>query len=238
MKMLFLDSRYNFLVPYNVPMIRLGQYADGGYVIAKRSLEANNLLSFGLGRDWSFEKQWLELNPNSFIHVYDGTVFPEAFQEELRNNYKLFFKSPVTHFRENVHTDNIEVILNKLEGNIFLKMDIEGTEYDLIPYIAQSQNIIGMVIEFHTLDTELRSNQLKSTIDLLKNFQIVHIHANNFGEFNTDKLPHTLEISFLRQDLCNSSEKRYNAYLEGLDAPNSLNSVEYALYFIGEKHGG
>lgn len=238
MKMLFLDSRYNFLIPYNVPMIRIGHNADGGYVVAKRSLEAKNLISFGLGKDWSFEKQWLDLNPHSFIHVYDGTVFPEAFQETLKSDYQLFFKSPVTHFRENVHPGNIELILNKLQGSAFLKVDIEGAEYDLIPYIAKAQNIIGITIEFHTLDSEYRSQQFKSTIDLLHNFKIVHIHANNFGGVNIDKLPHTLEISFLRQDLCSSSsEKRYHSYLEGLDAPNSLNNIEYSLYFIGEKNG-
>ena len=235
MKMLFLDNRYNFLVPYNVPMLRLGQYGDAGYVIAKKSLKANNLISFGLGTDWFFEKHWLELNPNSFIHVYDGTVFPESFQNDLKYEYERFFKSPVTHFRENVHTGNIDLILNKLEGTIFLKMDIEGAEYDLIPYIAKAQNLIGIVIEFHTLDSEQRRKQLEYAIEYLQHFKIVHIHANNFGGVGTDNLPHTLEISFLRKDLCNSNEKRYNSYLDGLDAPNSLNNTEYALYFIGER---
>ena len=229
-----LDSTYNFLIPYDVPMLRLGDTGDCGYVIAARSLEAKNLISLGLGTNWSFDKQWLELNPSSVIHGYDGTIFPETFSEELKKEYELFFKGQVTHFNENVSKNNIDEILNKVSGKTFLKMDIEGAEYEILSNIANAKHLIGMTIEFHTLDFENTRSSFQSTLDILSDYKIVHVHANNFSGVCTDNLPHTLQISFLKSDLCESNRKRYSAYLEGLDSPNALNSEEYMLYFTGE----
>ncbi len=229
-----LDSTYNFLIPYDVPMLRLGDTGDCGYVIAARSLEADNLISLGLGTNWSFDKQWLELNPSSVIHGYDGTIFPETFSEELKKEYELFFKGQVVHFKENVSKYNIDEILNKVSGSTFLKMDIEGAEYDIISNIANAKHLIGITAEFHNLDFDFTRSEFQSVLEQLNDYKIVHIHANNFGGICEDQLPHTLQISFLKRELCEGNQKRYNAYLEGLDSPNALNSEEYMLYFTGE----
>jgi len=231
-----LNKDYNFLIPYDVPMLRVGDIGDCGYVIAKKSLRATNLISLGLGTNWSFDKQWLELNPVSVIHGYDGTIFPEEFPEELKKEYKSFFKGQVVHFTENVSASNIDQILKRVSGDTFLKMDIEGSEYDLISSISKANHLIGLAIEFHALDLENCKNKFKSAIELLSaDYKIVHVHANNFGGICEDSLPHTLVISFLRKDLCKTEKKRYDCYLEGLDSPNALNSEEYKLYFIGEE---
>ena len=235
---LSLDKSYNFLVPYKVPMIRLGDKSDGGYVISTQASTADTLISLGLGTNWSFDKDWLKLNPNTIIHGYDGTIDPLEFSKKLKQEYDLFFKQNavqnVIHFKENVTIDNIDKIFNRAKGNIFLKMDIEGDEYSLISSICQRQNLVGMVIEFHNLDFEHRRIELQSTIDLLDNYKIVHVHANNYGGINNDLLPHTLEISFLRKDLCNTTEKRYDVYLPNLDFPNLTTNEDYMLYFIGD----
>lgn len=230
-----LDSRYNFLIPYDVPMIRLGDIGDCGYVIPEKVLEAKNLISLGIGTNWSFDKQWQEHKPYVVIHAFDGTVFPEQFDQKLKEEYESFFKGKVKHFRENVSKDNIDSILKSVSGPTFLKMDIEGFEYDIIDNIANAKHLIGMAIEFHALDIDTCKQNFISAIEKFSNYKIVHLHANNFGGVCDDFLPHTIVISFLRNDLCDSDKKRHNVYLNGLDSPNALNSEEYMLYFIGEE---
>ena len=46
---------------YKADLIRLGSKNDGGYCISKLALQDTSILySFGLGDDWSFEKQFRE----------------------------------------------------------------------------------------------------------------------------------------------------------------------------------
>ena len=65
----------NAIRPLQVgPMRRVGSKNDGGYVIPCSFPQAKTLVSFGLGDDWSFEKQLLhEHCINDFI-FFDHTV--------------------------------------------------------------------------------------------------------------------------------------------------------------------
>lgn len=217
-----LSDDYNFLIPHAVPMLRLGNKGDGGYVIPKIALTAQGLVSFGLGGNWTFEQDWLKLKPKSFIQAYDGTV-------DISSD---FFTGTVSYFKENVSLENIDSILERGGNNYFLKMDIEGCEWDLFPAILESKSIVGMVIEFHNLDFENRRIHLKQVITALNdNYKVVHVHANNYSGICEDNLPNTLEISFLRNNLCGTKVKRYNVYLPGIDSPNSLTTEEIMLYF-------
>ena len=64
-----------FLCPkFKCELIRLGKKNDGGYAISKESLKDSKVIfGFGLGDDWSFEKDFYQLNPVS-IHAYDHTI--------------------------------------------------------------------------------------------------------------------------------------------------------------------
>lgn len=230
-----LDKSYNFLVPYDMPMIRLGNAGDGGYVIAKSALLAADLVSLGIGNNWSFDKDWQALKPNSYIHAYDATIDPDTFSIDLKQDYNDFFRNRVVHFKENASKHNISDIIKKTERSIFLKMDIEGYEYEILPEIYSATNIIGMVIEFHILNFEQQKNEFVELVNKLNNFyKIVHVHANNHGGICEDQLPHTLEISFLKKHLCPGKQLRHSVYLPELDTPNALISEEYVLYFARE----
>lgn len=224
-------NTFNFLIPYSVPMIRLGDVGDCGLAIPEQALAATNLISMGLGTNWSFDRDWHKSNPHAIIHGYDGTIFPEEFTGALKEQYDYFFQGNVIHFNENVSVDNINQILDRVQGTTFLKIDIEGYEYSIMSALGQAKNVIGMVIEFHALDLDVDKARFKSAIDALKNYKIVHVHANNFGGISEDSLPHTLEIAFLRNDICTTEEKRYDVYLKGLDTPNALGKEDYELVF-------
>lgn len=56
-------------------LIRIGRANDGGYVIPKKVFSiSDGLLSYGINKDWSFEKDFWKKNPNAIIHCYDHNV--------------------------------------------------------------------------------------------------------------------------------------------------------------------
>ena len=157
-------------------------------------------------------------------------------------NYRSFFKGNVKHFIECVNDKNIgpglatiESIMDRTKSNkIFLKMDIEGSEYRVIQTLMKySDRLVGMAIEFHDTD-HLRATFLENIKVIQEKFSIVHIHPNNWGQIASDGLPDVLEISFVKNssDL-NLSGKNYitSLPLKNLDAPCNPQTADYSLDF-------
>ena len=119
-------------------------------------------------------------------------------------NYKKFWGQPQNHHISKfvgINTDasnycTLSTILdNSKHKNIFLKIDIEGSEYRLLHTLILNQDrISGLVLEFHDCDLHINS-----IITFIKNFslQLVHIHANNSALIRLDDgLPLVLELTF------------------------------------------
>jgi len=213
-------------------LLRLGKNNDGGYLIEQESLSsANSLLSFGLGYDWSFEKDFFNYKrKNIDIHVYDYSIkksnikkfslssfknifkinyyFKKNFYLNLKNNlllysdYRKFFKKNVKHFNNAIglgpNLINFNDTINKIDKfPIFLKMDIEGSEYRILDEIIKNQNkFCGLSVEFHSVDLH-KERIIKFIKDL--NMNLVHIHGqnvdnNNYLDKNGD--PTNIEITF------------------------------------------
>jgi hypothetical protein len=70
------DKKYNFLQPIKTPnLIRFGGKLDGGYVVDFEIInKCNNLITFGLGPNWSFELDYLRMNNKNKVHIYDHTT--------------------------------------------------------------------------------------------------------------------------------------------------------------------
>jgi hypothetical protein len=68
-------------------LVRLGNQLDGGYVVSASAVrDSSALLSFGLGGDWSFERDAAQLNNNLTIHVYDHTLGERAIFRSLMSS--------------------------------------------------------------------------------------------------------------------------------------------------------
>jgi hypothetical protein len=119
-------------------------------------------------------------------------------------NYKKFWGQPQNHHISkfvgiNTNASNYCTLSNILSStkhkNIFLKIDIEGSEYRLLNTLILNQDrISGLVLEFH--DCDLHINSITTFI---QNFslQLVHIHANNYAPIRLDDgLPLVLELTF------------------------------------------
>ncbi len=56
-------------------LIRIGRSNDGGYVIPEKIFSiCDGLLSYGINKDWSFEKDFWKRSPKATIHCYDQTI--------------------------------------------------------------------------------------------------------------------------------------------------------------------
>ena len=73
-------------------LIRIGSNNDGGYLVEKKSLfETEYLISFGLGLNWSFEKQFYKLNECQ-IDCYDHTIKYSSLKKISRRNILNLFE--------------------------------------------------------------------------------------------------------------------------------------------------
>ena len=125
--------------------------------------------------------------------------------------------------------------IDDLKCDTFVKMDIEGSEFDVLtsmkPYFHQ---ISGMAVEFH--DLESKSAEFDSLISLLKgDFHVMHVHGNNNNlTIKGTHLPTVIEITFFNKRLAQENEispSTKNYPIKGLDFPNTRGKKDMPLSF-------
>lgn len=162
-----------------------------------------------------------------------------ARRVRLLKAYNRFFSGDVRHFEERIHNRvdlpydvTLGTVFARTDSRrIFLKVDIEGSEYRIVDDIlAHADRVVGMVIEFH--DTEpLRPVFEAAVRKLQERFEIVHLHANNFGGVARDGLPEVLEITFAHESRQRLARRR-ELPIPSIDAPNNPHRRDYALAFV------
>jgi hypothetical protein len=166
-----------------------------------------------------------------------------GFKYHLRNIFQ-FFKlktSSILYFNSKLESDSLNHGVDipaairgfrcpLVDNSIFCKLDIEGSEYELIDGLSESSSFIsGLVIEFH--DIENRYEQLISALSKLRrDFYLVHNHPNNYAGVGENGIPRVLEITFVSKDLCGNQVIPFVAEYSILDIdqqndPNSENLV-------------
>ena len=139
--------------------------------------------------------------------------------KEFENNYG--YKPGFVEFSD---------ILKKSHKNIFLSIDIESSEYDLLDKLDEySDDIVGLNIEFHNVDQNL--DKIERFVKKL-NLHLIHTHINNFCEISNG-IPTVIELSFskYRNDI-KTLEYRVDKELPlNIDEPNDENGVEYIIKF-------
>ena len=156
-------------------------------------------------------------------------------------DYFRFFSGGATHTPKRIwyNTDRDSIAIGDLIASVrssgrapvFAKIDIEGTEYRILPWIAGAADLFtGLVVEFH--DTDICADIFNAQIEqLLKQFRIVHVHGNNYGDVAIDgSLPLTLEITFVHRGIA-APAPTLSAHrsVPRLDAPNDPRRPDYEL---------
>jgi len=160
-------------------------------------------------------------------------------------SYGAFFRGTTRHFQERIFNPAnwpIDVTLAQVferidSDRVFLKIDIEGSEYRIVDEIAQfAHRISGMAIEFH--DTgPLRPVFSAAIRRIQESFAIVHLHGNNYAGISADGVPEALEVTFLKKTLCrelqlhDSEERRTRLPLASTDAPSDPRRSDYEIRF-------
>jgi len=158
-------------------------------------------------------------------------------------DYFTFFRRPHKHLKKRVCASTggpLDITLPTILSteapsggcDVFLKMDIEGSEYEIVPDILQHQlRIRCLIAEFHRLHQRTQEfNQAISS--LAQHFSIVHIHGNNIGPYDaTIDFPISVEITWVNKNLLASEPEVSMADYprKGLDFPNTPTRPDYQL---------
>ena len=193
--------------------IRLGNSHDGGYVIADEVGSYDCYLSCGVAYDESFSQDFINKfsmnETNSF--AFDGSV--DAYPWNCTTNIS-FIRKNISDTCDDMNTD-LQYYLER-HKDVFLKMDIEGGEYNWFACTSHLKNIKQMVIEFHNINLTYQCLQ-----KITETHVIVHAHGNNYGSI-VNKLPNVIEITFVRRDAAESWALNTTCLpIAGLDSPNN-----------------
>lgn len=231
----FKVDEFKYLQPYDEKLIRFGSrehYAgDGGYIIPEILLQSKiKLISFGIGDNCDFEIDWYKKISKDIVAYCDG-------QDEIEDE-NIFDDARLIKLK--VDDENIFDIIEQ-EANVpfFIKMDIEGTEYDILHSLMQTNNCVGSTVEFHWIDDESCRDKFKFLIEGLVEYNIVHMHCNNItypdsiinNIHSSMEFPAScIEITFLRKDMCTTFIKRSQSLLD-IDIKNCGCNPEINLIF-------
>tara|TARA_B100000401_G_scaffold433969_1_gene373371 strand:+ start:283 stop:1020 length:738 start_codon:yes stop_codon:yes gene_type:complete len=223
---LFFKPKHNYFLE------RIGKENDGGYLINSDAiLKSKYLLSFGIFDDWSFEKNFIKYNKNVKVICYDDVIsfnfiFTRSIKKIILDLYKFKFtnifnnlftiidyiliNNKIKFNKKKIVRGDIEKIMNNLD-QVFLKVDIEGNEYEILEDILKVQNnISALIIEFH--DVDKNRDIIERFIEKFK-LNLTHIHPNNYGKLDKNNDPIIIELSF----------EKYPKILEGnVTLPNIL----------------
>lgn len=153
--------------------------------------------------------------------------------------FRAFFSEPGHHFipRYLGHRDLdwAGLVRSHLDDDsaIFVKMDIEGAEYEVLPDIVSDHaRITGCAIEFH--DCGARWSEFVSAMDALsEHFVVAHLHGNNWAPLVPGTaLPSVMEVSLVHRRLVPHAlvpTRREQLPVPGLDMPNCPARPEYIL---------
>lgn len=232
-------------------LIRLGGPRDGGYLVSENDIgHSDYLLSFGLSDNWDFESQFVVKNDVP-VDAHDASSGEKIFREKAVSKllglslypavhytlksfeFKTFFKGKIRHVAKFVGADDNpdfvsmdEVFAQCPSEKIFIKMDVEGSEYDCLEsIIAHQHRLTGAVIEFHGVDDRL--DEISNFISRLE-LGVTHVHVNNFGYITPDGTPSVIEVTFSRFYDRTDAEL---SFPRKLDAPNKKSRPDVSIRF-------
>ena len=215
-----------------IPLRRIGRDFDGGYVVPETVIQkADAVFGYGISDDISFEEETASrFGKPSW--GFDGTCPPVATHHPLCHfvpqcivSEQAYLQNPDKNgtFAQQIAQFGLE------SKKLFIKMDIEGNEYDTLPDILRhAKNVTGLVLEIHFTE----DSEIPQALALLKNlsdhFHLVHVHGNNccLEHFVTSNakgaIPRVLELTYINKDLVSRYElSQDQSHPTPLDMPNA-----------------
>ena len=230
----------------------------------ERGVTATDLIiSLGISDDWSFEADFCRRKSTVRVIGYDPTITGNFWLKRAMSHlgaavlrfevarlgkvfdwirYKSFFDG-----RRNQHrsvrigydvagsASLAEVLREVRAERVFLKVDIEGSEYRILDQIvANAARLTGLAIEFHDVDI-MRDRITEFLRDVQRDLMLCHIHANNCAGVDDRGDPIAIEITLISRALVGADEGSEFADIPAgsLDTPNDASRPDIALAFGG-----
>lgn len=218
-------------------LVRLGGNTDGGYLVPDDFNGVVGCISPGVSHLVNFE---LDLARRGVVSIlYDASIESSP----VENSYFRFRKKFIGSYMQTGFLplkDTLQEFPYSEEATLVLQMDIEGSEIAAL-HTLDAEDLTKfriLVIEFHRVQDWTNNSLFIFFIEplfeqLLKIFDIVHVHANNCdGEFLVDKTfyPRALEITFHHKSRAKSA-KETPSLPHYLDYPNSEDAPDISLKF-------
>lgn len=212
----------------DVNFIRTGRKNDGGYVMADCFEGVKTAYSLGICDDVSWDKDMAERNIDVFMYDHTIDKLPEEnprfhfFKCGIGGKSEGMFKTLDDLISENGHEN---------DNNMILKMDIEGSEWDVIEKTEALPKFSQIAIELHDLCLGADERIVRCLEKLAETHVPVHIHANNCSDvcfFGDAMLPDALEITYLRRSDFEFSENT-RFFPTPLDMKNDTSKPEIIL---------
>lgn len=229
------------LTPYDLTETkkrRVGRNLDGGYVLADDMAPISTIYSFGVGDEASFE---LELAASGRqIYMHDHTVSAPPYHHE-NFHFREEGIGPIDDAAHGLFTLAYQIERNEHDrsSDMLLKIDIEGTEYDVLPTLSQSvlSKFRQIVMELHWLtrlgDPEFRQRFYATINTINEQFALCHVHANNCCQIAiVDGFPvaDVLELTFVRRNSVKIRPSR-TIFPTELDCANDFRFPDHLLWF-------
>ncbi|AXI55939.1 hypothetical protein C1J05_16840 [Sulfitobacter sp. JL08] len=228
----------DFLRPVQTdkPLIRVGDFKDGGYLVPNDFSGISACYSPGVSAQSSFEFDIAKHGIPSFMA--DASVDAPPIDVPGGQFVKKFLGP-----EDDGEFMSLASWVNQTDpdsdSDLLLQMDIEGAEYKTLAATPAEvlQRFRIIVIELHHIPSSLTKpaffNRAKAMIDALSpDFQSVHLHPNNVSgvvEIEAVQIPRVVEATFLRRDrvvnarpvsgLPNALDCRHNPHRPALTLP-------------------
>lgn len=203
--------------------LRIGRNGDGGYVLLDiPNINYDIFISGGISNDDSFEHEFINKYKNISCEAFDFSL-----DKLPHSSDRIKFNKKFINTINNDKYTNLELYMEKYK-NIFLKLDIEGSEHKWFEYLndIQLNSISQMVVKFHYYPNITKNLKYFSKIN--KFFYLVHLHANNsrtklnnsgLFDYKGNNIPWVFECTFIN--------KRYidNVKVNNIQVPD--NSFDY-----------
>ena len=221
------DWRFESAIASSNPGLEIRAYDHNAGSLIFFYIAIRNLFSgYVMGSDDSFRAR-IRM---SWRYLVLGLRF-RMFFKFGRRFYRKWVRSVSKSSDDVAFVDSMKLIPDY--GNLLIKIDIDGGEYelvnDLVEEIKRRKNqITCIVMELH--DTELQRAEFSALVrSIQEHLPIVHIHGNNCAITASDGLPTVVEITFARKDSV-SAQPVLDFPRSGLDYPNdsSLPDCEFS----------
>lgn len=220
----------------DLDLVRLGSLGDGGYLLHHDFSKEDYCLSLGVGDNYTFDLAISEKCKE--VWMFDHTIEDPQIKDSKLKFHKVGIATSVQ--------PNFTTISKILEGihqenDIILKIDIEGSEWEVLSNLPFSDlsRCKQIVAEFHNLH-KIADDQffrlVSSSLEKLNNsHDLINIHVNNWSRLHLIQgvpVPDVIEVTYIRRGLNLQSKSRGVSIQNAGDSPNNLDLPDYSSNFI------